>query len=160
MAIITFDRSIQVYDMRAAEPQILVMSDINEPFVPLSDGLFFDPRAAHGQVMALLDRLPSFVIETRVVDSCLGAAATFAMEALKRSGGRAVMFTTTLPSVGIGLLKNRDSSAPVPADKVNPLHLPQGSITQRLAKRPLRWEFPSAWFPLPLPTLTWQLSVL
>jgi protein transport protein SEC24 len=135
MAIITFDKSISVYDLRATEPQILVMSDVHDPFVPLHDGLFFDPEVAHEQVCDLLNRLPALFNETRVVDSCLGAAAAFAFEALKGHGGRVVLFSTSIPTVGIGLLRNRDSSAPVPTDKVNPLILPQGDFYGKLGKQ-------------------------
>lgn len=135
MAIITFDKSIQVYDMRAAEPQILVMSDVHEPFVPLSDGLFFDPVQAKERVLALLDRLPGLVSETRVIDSCLGAATAFGLEALRRHGGRVVLFASTLPSIGLGMLKNRDGSASAAStDKVNPLHLPQNDYYTKVGK--------------------------
>lgn len=132
MAIITFDKNIGVYDLRASEAQILVMSDIHEPFVPLHDGLFFDPLVAYEQAFALLDRLPSLFMETRIVDSCAGAAAAFAVEALKGHGGRAILFSTTLPNVGVGLLRNRDASAPTNADKVNPLVLPHGDFFSKL----------------------------
>lgn len=135
MAIITFDKSINVYDLRASEPQILVMSDVHEPFVPLHDGLFFDPSAASEQVFALLDRLPGLFHETRVVDSCAGAAAAFAMEAMKSHGGRVVLFSSTLPNTGAGLLKNRDSAAVVPLDKINPLLLPQGEFYTKLGRQ-------------------------
>lgn len=134
MAIITFDKAIQVYDMRAAEPQILVMSDVHEPFVPLSAGLFFDPVQARDRVLALLGRLPGLVSETRVIDSCLGAAAAFGLDALRRYGGRVVLFASTLPSTGLGMLKNRDSVAPTPADKVSPLHLPQSEYYAKIGK--------------------------
>lgn len=134
MAIITFDKAIQVYDMRASEPQILVMSDVQEPFVPLSDGLFFDPVQARDRVLALLERLPGLVSETRIIDSCLGAAAVFGLEALRRCGGRVVLFASALPSTGLGALKNRDSVAPVTADKVNPLHLPQNEYYTKIGK--------------------------
>lgn len=135
MAIITFDKSINVYDLRATEPQILVMSDIHEPFVPLHDGLFFKPEEAYEQLFALLDRLPTLFNETRTVDSCLGAASTFALDALKSHGGRAVIFHTTLPNVGIGLLRNRDSSSTSAADKPNTLLLPQGDFYTKLGKQ-------------------------
>jgi protein transport protein SEC24 len=132
MGIVTFDKNISIYDLRASEPQILVMSDVHEPFVPLSDGLFFDPLVACEQAFALLDRLPSLFTETRIVDSCLGAAAAFALEAMKSHGGRVVLFNTTLPNVGIGLLRNRDSAAPSGTDKVNPLVLSQGDFYSKI----------------------------
>jgi protein transport protein SEC24 len=135
MGIVTFDKNISIYDLRASEPQILVMSDVHEPFVPLSDGLFFDPLVACEQAFALLDRLPSLFTETRIVDSCLGAAAAFALEAMKSHGGRVVLFNTTLPNVGIGLLRNRDSAAPSGTDKVNPLVLSQGDFYSKIGSQ-------------------------
>lgn len=136
MAIVTFDRNIQIFDLRS-EPQMLVMSDVLEPFVPLSDGLFFDPILSYDRIMSLLDHLPSLAMETRVVDSCLGAVASFAVEALRNTGGRVVLFGTTLPTVGAGLLKNRDgtiNSTTIPLDKVNPMHLPQGDYYAKIGR--------------------------
>lgn len=135
MAIVTFDKNIHVYDFRALEPQILVMSDIVDPFVPLHDGLFFDPVSAGEQVFALLDRLPSMFSESRIIDSCLGAVAAFSFEALKNRGGRAAIFHSTIPSIGVGLLRNRDSSSSPPVDKANPLCIPQVDFYAKLGSQ-------------------------
>lgn len=132
MAIVTFDKNIHVYDLRAAEPQILVMSDITDPFVPLHDGLFFDPVSASEQALALLDRLPSMFSESRVIDSCFGAVAAFSLEALRSRGGRAAIFHSTISSIGTGVLRNRETSATPPADKVNPLYIPQTDFYSKL----------------------------
>lgn len=135
IALITFDKAIHAYDLRTSEAQILVMSDVHEPFVPLHDGLFFDPAVSSEQLFALLDRLPGLYNETRVVDSCLGAASAFALEAMQSHGGRIVVFSTTLPSIGIGMLRNRDTASQGSSDKVNPLVIPQGDFYSKTAKK-------------------------
>ena len=136
VAILTFDKSIQFYDVRSSlvEPQLLVVSDVHEPFVPLHEGLFFDPVESAGLALSLLDRLPRMFAETRIIDSCTGAAVSVAIDSLKKYGGKVVLMQTTLPNHGIGSLKNREGLAQTATDKVNPLFVPQGDFYPRFAK--------------------------
>ena len=141
MAILVHDRTLTFYTLREGrnEPQVLVVGDIFDPFVPLhANDLYFDPVKCASGVSVLLNHLSSsMTLETRPVDSCFGAAVSVALESLKVRGGRAVFFQTTLPSYGPGALKNRESGAPgstpAPADKANPLLFPQGDFYTKLA---------------------------
>jgi protein transport protein SEC24 len=84
IGIVTFDKYIQYYDLREGltEPQTLVISDVMDPFVPLKNGLFFDPVTSMNTALALLDKLPKLVGDTRVVDSCFGSVVSSCLEAL------------------------------------------------------------------------------
>jgi protein transport protein SEC24 len=84
VGIITFDKNVQFYDLRAGlnEPQLMIMSDVSEPFVPLSSGLFFDPTESREIALSLLDRLPKLFQDAKCLEACLGAAACAGYEAL------------------------------------------------------------------------------
>ena len=140
MAILVQDRTLTFYTLREGrnEPQILVVGDVFDPFVPLhANDLYFDPIKCSSGLTVLLNHLSSTItLDSRPVDSCFGAAVSVALESLKARGGRAVFFQTTLPSYGPGALKNRESGAnPPPADKANPLLFPQGDYYTKLANQ-------------------------
>lgn len=137
VGLMTFDKNIQYYDLRMAEPQVLVMSDVNDPFVPLHAGLFVDPLEAQEAIFSLLDRLPKLFSDSRALDCCFGAAISAAYEALKSTGGRVLLMASTLPSHGLGCLKPKEAvaSGPPSNEKVQPDLLPQGDFYRELAKR-------------------------
>lgn len=140
MGILIHDRSMTFYVLREGknEPQLLVMNDINDPFVPLhANDLFFDPIKCSSQLNVLLNHLNSnFTIDSRPVDSCFGSAVSVALDSLKVRGGRAIFFQTTLPSYGPGALKNREQSTPgsinAPVDKAHPLLFAQTDYYSKL----------------------------
>lgn len=140
MAILVQDRTLTFYTLREGrnEPQVLVVGDVFDPFVPLhANDLYFDPIKCASGLSVLFNHLSStMTLESRPVDSCFGAAVSAALDSLKVRGGRAVFFQTTLPSYGPGALKNREATAaPAPADKANPLLFPQGDYYTKLANQ-------------------------
>lgn len=84
VGIVTFDENIQFYDLRRdlMEPQVLVMSDIMDPFVPIMDGLFFDPTESLEIALSLLEKLPKLLNDTRIIESCFGSTVVACIEAL------------------------------------------------------------------------------
>ncbi len=140
MAILVQDRTLTFYTLREGrnEPQVLVVGDVFDPFVPLhANDLYFDPVKCASGLSVLLNHLSTtMTLDSRPVDSCFGAAVSAALDSLKVRGGRAVFFQTTLPSYGPGALKNREANtAPAPADKANPLLFPQGDYYTKLANK-------------------------
>lgn len=138
MCILTHDRTLTFYTLREGrnEPQVYVMGDIFDPFVPLhANDLYFDPVKCTSGLSVLLNHLStSMTLDSRPVDSSFGAAVSVALESLKVRGGRAIFFQTALPSYGPGALNNREmNSAAAPADKANPLLFPQGDFYSKLA---------------------------
>lgn len=137
MALMTYDRAIHFYQILepAMTVQTVVMSDVMDPFLPAHpDALFFCPQQAGSVILGLLERLPRIYAETRIIDSCLGSAASLAMEALRETAGRVVIFQTTLPSWGLGgALKNREEGGN--AEKAGAHLLPQTDFYGRLGKQ-------------------------
>lgn len=136
VGVMTYDRIIQFFALRNGhhDPQLVIMSDINDPFVPMQDALFFDPVACSSQFSALISSLHAMHQEPKIVESCFGAAVSVALDAVKPFGGRIVFFQTALPNYGPGALKSRDVGASAPSDKPHPLLFPQGDYYQKLGK--------------------------
>ena len=85
MGVATFDSSVHFYSLRAsqAQPQMLVVPDVDAPYAPLPGSLVVPLQASRGLVEALLHQIPRMFGETQVLDACATAAIEAAASALK-----------------------------------------------------------------------------
>lgn len=91
------------------QAQMLVMPDVEEPFVPLgSDGLFVDPYESKNVITSLLQRIPSLFANISVPDPALLPTLDSALSALSATGGKIICSLSTLPTWGPGRLFQRD----------------------------------------------------
>jgi len=111
----TFDETLHVYSFLPglSDARMLVISDMEEPFVPLSpETLCVDVQAPNvrAQMQQLLTQtLPYLFSEAASDDSAGNAALKVATSLLGlRGGGHVIMFHATLPNRGLGALRNRD----------------------------------------------------
>eukprot|EP00055_Hartaetosiga_balthica_P010598 m.45719 g.45719 ORF g.45719 m.45719 type:complete len:969 (+) comp7234_c0_seq1:3-2909(+) len=119
MGIITYDTSIHFYNISASlsQPQMVVMSDIGDVFVPLQVGLIVDAVEAKKVIFQLLDDIPKRFANTNVVDQAYGSAIRAAVMSIKEYGGRVLSMFSSLPLVGMGSLKKRDDQSLLGTDK-------------------------------------------
>lgn len=84
VAIMTYDRHVHFYNLSAklTGPQMYVVSEVEDVFVPLSEGLFVDVEESADQLKSLLTQIPEMFKSTQINESCFGAAATAAKLAL------------------------------------------------------------------------------
>jgi protein transport protein SEC24 len=110
VGIVTFDKELHFYNLNPSldAAQMLVMPDIEEPFVPLSDGLFVDPEESKAIIISLLTQLPNMFSEFKNPEPCLLSALNSAVQALSATGGKIVSSLATLPTWGPGRLHLRD----------------------------------------------------
>lgn len=110
VGIVTFDKEIQFYSLTAGaqQAQMFVMPDIEEPFVPLSEGLFVDPFESKAVIKALLTQLPSMFANVKNPEPCLLPALNASVAALSDHGGKIVCSISALPTWGPGRLFLRD----------------------------------------------------
>jgi protein transport protein SEC24 len=111
IGFVTFDNAVHYYNLspELANPQMLVVSDLKELFVPLPDHLLVNLEEARTVVDAFLENLPHMFVKNPVVSqSCLGPALKAAFTIVKQIGGKMSVFQSILPNLGDGALKPRD----------------------------------------------------
>lgn len=110
VGFLTFDSTIHFYNLQdgLSQPQMLVVSDINDVFIPSHDNLMVNLKESKELVKELLSALPSMFAHTRETQSALGPALQAAFKLMTPTGGRVSVFQTQLPSVGVGLLQSRE----------------------------------------------------
>uniref|UniRef100_A0A7S4UIX6 Uncharacterized protein n=1 Tax=Alexandrium monilatum TaxID=311494 RepID=A0A7S4UIX6_9DINO len=112
MGIITFDTALHFYNLNSnlSQPQMLVVSDLEDLFLPLPDDILVPISESESAIMSLLDSLPAIFGETKVNESCLGSAVKGAFLAMKHIGGKLLVFGACIPSVGdLSLKSTRDN---------------------------------------------------
>ncbi|ANQ06205.1 Uncharacterized protein PCOAH_00005980 [Plasmodium coatneyi] len=125
IAIITFNSSIYFYHCKRGEQegggstgrggssksgnhQVIVMSDVDDPFLPLPlEDLFFGCVEEIDKINTLIDTIKSVSTTMQSYGSCGNSALKVAMDMLKeRNGvGSICMFYTTTPNCGLGSIK-------------------------------------------------------
>ncbi|KAG7355064.1 Sec23/Sec24 trunk domain containing protein [Nitzschia inconspicua] len=114
IGFITFDNSVHYYNLGSdlAQPQMLVVADLKELFVPLPDNLFVNLDESRSVVESFLDSLPEMFVKNPVVSqSCLGPALKAAFTVMKQVGGKMCVFQSIQPNLGDGSLKQRENQA-------------------------------------------------
>ncbi|KAI9011499.1 Sec23/Sec24 trunk domain-containing protein [Gaertneriomyces semiglobifer] len=141
VGIVSFDKSVQFYNLAAAldQPQMLVVADMEDVFVPLNDGFLVDPIESRTVIGNLLDTLPTIFETNRTAEVALGALAQATLGALKDLGGKLTIFQSMLPTFGPGALKNREDPKLLGTDKERMLYEPQEYFWRKLGQ-----EFSSA----------------
>ena len=109
LGVATFDSAVNFFSLRptasGGAPPMLVVPDVNDIYAPLPKDLLTPLLPARERLAALLRSIPAMVAGTRGSDSAAVAAARGATLAMAATGGRVVLFMTSLPSVGLGSLK-------------------------------------------------------
>mmetsp|Transcript_73005 Transcript_73005/g.173906 ORF Transcript_73005/g.173906 Transcript_73005/m.173906 type:complete len:903 (-) Transcript_73005:125-2833(-) len=107
MGIITYDSTLHFYNLNSSlsQPQMLVVSDLDDIFLPLANDILVSAPEGEAAIVNLLDSLPSIFAETKVNESCLGSAVRGAYMAMKHIGGKLCVFGSVLPNLGEFALK-------------------------------------------------------
>ncbi|KAG8629256.1 hypothetical protein KVT40_003121 [Elsinoe batatas] len=110
VGIVTFDREIQFYNIspRLEQAQMIIMPDLAEPFVPLSEGLFVDPTPSKTIITNLLRQIPQMFSRIPRPDPSLLPTLEAALAALTPTGGKVICSVSALPTQGPGRLYMRD----------------------------------------------------
>ncbi|EEA05110.1 Sec23/Sec24 trunk domain-containing protein [Cryptosporidium muris RN66] len=110
IGIITYDTSIHFYNLNPnlSQPQMLIVSDLSDLFLPLSDDILVNVADSTQSIINLLDNLPTLWRNNRVVENCMGSAIKAAFMAMRHIGGKMILFASTAPTVGDQAIKIRD----------------------------------------------------
>ncbi|XP_044078648.1 protein transport protein Sec24A isoform X2 [Siniperca chuatsi] len=110
VGFITFDSTIHFYNLQEglSQPQMLIVSDIEDIFLPTPDSLLVNLNECKELVQDLLKSLPNLFEKTMETQSALGSALQAAFKLLSPTGGRMSVFQTQLPNLGVGTLQSRE----------------------------------------------------
>ncbi|XP_069315178.1 protein transport protein Sec24B isoform X4 [Eulemur rufifrons] len=110
IGFMTFDSTIHFYNLQEglSQPQMLIVSDIDDVFLPTPDSLLVNLYESKELIKDLLSALPDMFTNTRETHSALGPALQAAFKLMSPTGGRVSVFQTQLPSLGAGLLQSRE----------------------------------------------------
>ncbi|SOV02105.1 Protein transport protein SEC24 [Ustilago sp. UG-2017a] len=110
ICIIGVDTSLHFFSItpESTEPEMLVVSDLDDVFLPKPNDLLLNLTECRAGVEALLQRLGDMYKDSLVTGSALGAALQAAYKLISPIGGKIMVLTASLPSVGPGALKNRE----------------------------------------------------
>uniref|UniRef100_M4CAK6 Protein transport protein Sec24-like At3g07100 n=1 Tax=Brassica campestris TaxID=3711 RepID=M4CAK6_BRACM len=109
IGFITYDSTLHFYNMKSSlsQPQMMVVSDLDDIFVPLPDDLLVNLSESRNVVEAFLDSLPLMFQNNVNVESAFGPALKAAYMVMNQLGGKLLIFQNSLPSLGAGRLKLR-----------------------------------------------------
>ncbi|POS74836.1 transport protein sec24 [Diaporthe helianthi] len=110
VGFVTYDKEVHFYNCSAAleQAQMMIMPDIEDPFVPLSDGLFVDAVESKAVISSLLTRLPQMFSAIKNPEPALLSTLNSAVSALEKTGGKIICSLSALPTWGPGRLFMRD----------------------------------------------------
>ncbi|CAM9779798.1 unnamed protein product [Pylaiella littoralis] len=115
----TFDSSVHYYNLKSnlSQPQMLVVPDLADPFLPVPDDLLVNLSESRSVVDTLLDNLAQMHSGTRDAECCLGPALTAAGKVMGHVGGKMTVLCASLPSTGEARLKHRENPRALGTDR-------------------------------------------
>ncbi|KAJ6727109.1 SEC24-RELATED PROTEIN [Salix purpurea] len=143
VGFITFDSTIHFYNMKSSltQPQMMVVSDLDDIFVPLPDDLLVNLSESRAVVEAFLDSLPSMFQDNVNMESALGPAVKAAFMVMSQLGGKLLIFQNTMPSLGVGRLKLRGDDLRVyGTDKEYALRIPEDPFYKNMAAECTKYQ--------------------
>lgn len=139
VGFITYSTSVHFYNIKSclAAPQMMVVGDVNEMFMPLLDGFLCDPVESETVIDLLMSEIPRQFGDTRETETILYPAIQAGLEALKASGcaGKLLVFHSSLPiAEAPGKLKNRDDRKLLNTEKEKTVLAPQNNSYNTLGQ--------------------------
>ena len=121
VGIVTYDAALQFYnlDSKLSAPQMVVVSDLEDLFLPLADDVLVNLSESADALDDLLDQIPRLFAENKVNESCFASAVKGCYMAMKHVGGKLLAFSAVIPTLGPeGALKpQRENPRLVNTDK-------------------------------------------
>ncbi|RPA85232.1 protein transporter SEC24 [Ascobolus immersus RN42] len=105
----------------STEPSMLVVSDLDEPFLPIPGDLLVPLEERREGIESLLSKLQEMFQDTQNAGSCMGSALQSAHKLISAVGGKVVVLTASLPNLGAGKLEMREDKKLLGTNKENGL---------------------------------------
>lgn len=113
ISVIGVDSALHYFRFKEGQedaPDMLVVSDIDEPFLPSPEGLLINLEENRKAIEKLLLDFASYFEGTANKHFALGPALRAGHKMIASIGGKLIVFAATLPSIGEGKLSVRDEA--------------------------------------------------
>ncbi|KAG7330144.1 hypothetical protein KOW79_006366 [Hemibagrus wyckioides] len=139
VGFVTYNKILHFYNVNSAlaQPQMMVVSDVADMFLPLLDGFLVNFQESRAVINNLLSQIPDMFAETNESETVFAPVIQAGVEALKAAecSGKLFIFHSSLPTAEApGKLKNRDDRKLVNTEKEKTLFQPQRGIYEQLTK--------------------------
>jgi protein transport protein SEC24 len=91
-----------------AETSMLVVSDLEEPFLPVPQDLLVPLAESRVSIENFLTKLPEMFQNNQNNSSCMGSALRAGHKLISPLGGKITVLTASLPNLGVGKLEMRE----------------------------------------------------
>lgn len=139
VGFVTYNKILHFYNVKSAlaQPQMMVVSDVAEMFVPLLDGFLVNFQESRAVINSLLDQIPDMFAETNESETVFAPVIQAGVEALKAAecSGKLFIFHSSIPTAEApGKLKNRDDKKLVGTEKEKTLFQSQRGVYEQLVQ--------------------------
>ncbi|XP_016346154.1 protein transport protein Sec24D isoform X2 [Sinocyclocheilus anshuiensis] len=139
VGFVTYNKILHFYNVKSAlaQPQMMVVSDVAEMFVPLLDGFLVNFQESRAVINNLLEQIPDMFADTNESETVFSPIIQAGVEALKAAecSGKLFIFQSSIPTAEApGKLKNRDDLKLVGTEKEKTLFQPQRGVYEQLTK--------------------------
>uniref|UniRef100_A0A665XFK9 SEC24 homolog D, COPII coat complex component n=1 Tax=Echeneis naucrates TaxID=173247 RepID=A0A665XFK9_ECHNA len=139
VGFVTYNKILHFYNVKSAlaQPQMMVVSDTAEMFVPLLDGFLVNYQDSRAVIYNLLDQIPDMFADTNESETVFAPVIQAGVEAFKAAecSGKLFIFHSSMPTAEApGKLKNRDDKKLVNTEKEKTLFQPQKGVYEQLSK--------------------------
>lgn len=139
VGFVTYDTTLHFYNVNSAlaQPQMMVVSDVHDVFMPLLDGFLVKLSDSRAVIESLLDQIPEMFFETRETESMLAPVVEAGLAALVSAdiSGKLFVFHSSLPIADApGKLKNRDDRKLLGTEKEKTILTPQSQVYSKLGQ--------------------------
>ncbi|KAL9710273.1 COPII subunit [Leucoagaricus gongylophorus] len=109
IAVICYDTSLYFFSIPSgSESSMLVVSDIDDIFLPKPTDLLVNLAESRSSLETLLGRINDMFQENNIIGSAMGPALQAGFKLMSPIGGKIIVLSASLPSLGAGALKNRE----------------------------------------------------
>jgi len=110
VGFICVDSALHYFSMTSdsPEPNMLVVSDLEEPFLPIPGDLLVPLDECREAIENLLGKMQDMFQNTQNGGNCMGSALKSAHRLISSIGGKIVVLTASLPNLGAGKLEARE----------------------------------------------------
>ncbi|KAM4612154.1 protein transport protein Sec24D isoform 2-T3 [Polymixia lowei] len=139
VGFVTYNKILHFYNVKSAlaQPQMMVVSDTAEMFVPLLDGFLVNYQDSRAVIYNLLDQIPDMFADTNESETVFAPVIQAGVEAFKAAecSGKLFIFHSSIPTAEApGKLKNRDDKKLVNTEKEKTLFQPVKGVYEQLSK--------------------------